>query len=81
MGGSDVRLNFDSGTMSFSCNLTVEKSALFKADYGELCKVGLSYDPDSSTVSSKTRDFCTTIKMEIDKLSGEKTQEMFRVMG
>lgn len=43
--------------MSFSCELTVEKSSLFKADYGELCKVGLSYDPDSSTVSSKTRDF------------------------
>ena len=57
MGGSDVRLNFDSGTMSFSCDLTVEKSALFKADYGELCKVELSYDPDSSTISSETRDF------------------------
>lgn len=57
MGGSDVRLNFDSGTMSFSCNLTVEKSALFKADYGELCKVELSYDPDSSTISSETRNF------------------------
>lgn len=56
-GGDDVELQFDSGTMSFSCNLTVEKSALFKADYGELCKVELSYDPDSSTISSETRDF------------------------
>lgn len=57
LGGDDVELQFDSGTMSFSCDLTVEKSALFKADYGELCKVELSYDPDSSTISSETRDF------------------------
>ena len=57
MGGSDITLNFDSIAMSFSCELTVEKSALFKADYGELCKVELSYDPDSSTISSETRDF------------------------
>ena len=57
LGGDDVELLFDSGTMSFSCDLTVEKSALFKADYGELCKVELSYDPDSSTISSETRDF------------------------
>ena len=57
LGGDDVELLFDSGTMSFFCNLTVEKSALFKADYGELCKVELSYDPDSSTISSETRDF------------------------
>ena len=57
MGGSDITLNFDSIAMSFSCELTVEKSALFKADYGELCKVELSYDPDSSTISSETRNF------------------------
>ena len=57
LGGSDITLNFDSIAMSFSCELTVEKSALFKADYGELCKVELSYDPDSSTISSETRDF------------------------
>ena len=57
MGGSDITLNFDSIAMSFSCELTMEKSALFKADYGELCKVELSYDPDSSTISSETRDF------------------------
>ena len=57
MGGSDITLNFDSIAMSFSCELTMEKSALFKADYGELCKVELSYDPDSSTISSETRNF------------------------
>ena len=57
LGGSDITLNFDSIAMSFSCELTVEKSALFKADYGELCKVELSYDPDSSTISSETRNF------------------------
>ena len=43
--------------MSFYCSLRLQKTAAFKADYGELCKVELSYDPDSSTISSETRDF------------------------
>ncbi len=57
LGGDDVELQFDSDTMSFYCSLRLQKTAAFKADYGELCKVELSYDPDSSTISSETRDF------------------------
>ena len=57
LGGDDVELQFDSDTMSFYCSLRLKKTAAFKADYGELCKVELSYDPDSSTISSETRDF------------------------
>ena len=57
LGGDDVELQFDSDTMSFYCSLRLQKTASFKADYGELCKVELSYDPDSSTISSETRDF------------------------
>ena len=57
LGGDDVELLFDSDTMSFYCSLRLQKTASFKADYGELCKVELSYDPDSSTISSETRDF------------------------
>lgn len=57
LGGDDVELQFDSDTMSFYCSLRLQKTAAFKADYGELCKVELSCDPDSSTVSSETRDF------------------------
>ena len=57
LGGDDVELQFDSDTMSFCCSLRLQKTAAFKADYGELCKVELSYDPDSSTISSETRDF------------------------
>ena len=57
MGGDDVELQFDSDTMSFYCSLRLQKTAAFKADYGELCKVELSYDPDSSTISSETRNF------------------------
>ena len=57
LGGDDVELLFDSDTMSFYCSLRLQKTAAFKADYGELCKVELSYDPDSSTISSETRDF------------------------
>ena len=57
LGGDDVELQFDSDTMSFYCSLRLQKTAAFKADYGELCKVEISCDPDSSTVSSETRDF------------------------
>lgn len=57
LGGDDVELQFDSDTMSFYCSLRLQKTAAFKADYGELCKVELSYDPDSSTISSETRNF------------------------
>lgn len=57
LGGDDVELLFDSDTMSFYFSLRLQKTASFKADYGELCKVELSYDPDSSTISSETRDF------------------------
>ena len=57
LGGDDVELLFDSDTMSFYCSLRLQKTASFKADYGELCKVELSYNPDSSTISSETRDF------------------------
>ena len=57
LGGDDVELQFDSDTMSFYCSLRLQKTAAFKADYGKLCKVELSYDPDSSTISSETRDF------------------------
>ena len=57
LGGDDVELQFDSDTMSLYCSLRLQKTAAFKADYGELCKVELSYDPDSSTISSETRDF------------------------
>ncbi len=57
LGSDDVELQFDSDTMSFYCSLRLQKTAAFKADYGELCKVELSCDPDSSTVSSETRDF------------------------
>ena len=57
LGGDDVELLFDSDTMSFYCSLRLQKTASFKADYGELCKVELSYDHDSSTISSETRDF------------------------
>ncbi|MBP1580765.1 MAG: hypothetical protein J6B57_11825, partial [Oscillospiraceae bacterium] len=57
LGGDDVELQFNSDTMSFYCSLRLQKTAAFKADYGELCKVELSYDPDSSTISSETRNF------------------------
>lgn len=57
LGGDDVELQFDSDTMSFYCSLRLQKTAAFKVDYGELCKVELSYDPDSSTISSETRNF------------------------
>lgn len=38
LGGDDVELQFDSDTMSFYCSLRLQKTAAFKADYGELCQ-------------------------------------------
>ena len=57
LGGDDVELQFDSDTMSFYCSLRLQKTAAFKADYGELCKVELVYDPSNSIISSETRSF------------------------